>query len=646
MPRVGDTVGGFLLEARLGAGSFGTVFRARRDDRLVALKLLYLPLAGPWAWRELEVLLRLHHVGLLSVECHGHHGPDPELGPLFLYIVTAYVPGQSMDAWAEHTNPTARQVARAVFSLAAQLELAHAAGVVHRDLKPDNVVMRGEDGRPVLVDFGVASFPGALKVTHGPPPGSALMRPPEAWRFRRERPPEERYEATARDDLWALGVLFYWLLVGDWPFEGETEEAWEDAVLHVPPRAPHARNARAPEVLSTVCLRMLEKAPEARYLDATRVCEALEKALEGADATWDASLCEAWEPSWATTVGNGKRSLGQLAARARRLRVEAHARPRRGRPWEPEDEPPLPFAPPEPLPLLGLPSPAPPVIAEVPAGPLPSTSPAVRPVRGWRPSAVVLGALALLCAAHPCASSVWPGKGSSRPGALPGGFATPVSFTVWVLSRQEMAPGVCPLDGDDGALPAWVSTAAPVAFATHSQDGKRMKKDSRKQPQSLSRTVCTTALGALVAGCTSVPVRADPPPADCPADALKAMEQLKVRIGSPRSCAFEGLPLVPTDDSLVIVREGDAVLRLNQDNGQLKEGTILVGRFIFGRERVGVRFTTARVPGGTLYPVCMEIEDVGSAPYKGRGLYRVSGSAPGTAHVSKHPHVVAVERFQ
>ena len=146
MPRVGDTVGGFLLEARLGAGSFGTVFRARRGERVFALKLLYLPLAGAWAWRELEVLLRLHHVGLVGVECHGHHGLEPEVGPLFLYIVTDYVPGEPMDAWAEHTNPTARQVAEAGLLLAAQLALAHSVGVVHRDLKPDNVVVRGQDG--------------------------------------------------------------------------------------------------------------------------------------------------------------------------------------------------------------------------------------------------------------------------------------------------------------------------------------------------------------------------------------------------------------------------------------------------------------------------------------------------------------------
>ena len=340
MPRVGDTVGGFELEARLGAGSYGTVFRVRRGERVFALKLFYLPLTGAWAWRELEVALRLHHVGLMDVECHGHHGVLPGAGPLFLYLVTPYVPGLPLDTWAEHTNPTARQVARTVGDLGAQLALAHSAGVVHRDLKADNVVVRREDARPVLVDFGVGTFPGALRVTEGPPPGNALTRPPELWRFRRERQPRERYESSARDDLWALGVLFYWLLVGEWPFSGDTEEELEDAVLRGEPRAPPERNSRVPGALSAVCLRMLEKRPEARYPSAVEVCQALETVLAGADAAWDEPLCAAWDASCATTQGEEVQGLDEILARHRRLDEAARVQPpARGKPLAPTTEP-------------------------------------------------------------------------------------------------------------------------------------------------------------------------------------------------------------------------------------------------------------------------------------------------------------------
>ena len=623
LPRVGDTVGGFLLEARLGSGSFGTVYRARRGDRLFALKLLYLPLAGAWAWRELEVVLRLHHVGLLGVECHGQHGAQPDGGPLFLYIVTDYVPGQSLEAWAEHTNPTARQVVQAVGGLTAQLVLAHSVGVVHRDLKPDNVVVRGEDGQPVLVDFGVGTFPGALKVTDGSPPGSALARSPELWRFRRERQPLDRYEATPRDDLWALGVLLYWLLVGAWPFEGSTEEELEDAVLHACPRAPHECNARVPPVLSEVCLRMLEKAPEARYADARAVREALEIALAGADATWEEPLCEAWEESCATTLGEGKRSWGQLVARELRVGQAARARPLRGRP---------------PRPRSSLP---PPVLS--PGEPVP---PVAEPVRTVRPGGVVLGALALLCAMHLGASLEPP-----REALLPGASATPVSFIAWMHSVQEVAPRECSLEGDGGAVPAWAPTAAPVAFVTPLKDGKRVKT-SRKtslssQSKPLSRAVCTGALGALVAACPGAQVRTDPPSEPCPADSLASMKKLGLWIGEDLHASFPGYPYIDDEESLVTLREGTSVtLRVDHDFGTLPFGTLLMGRLIFGKQRVYGRFIEAQVPGGPSHPVCMELWDFGEGIYNAPGLFIEPDSAPGTANVNANPHVKPTERFK
>ncbi|WP_329727298.1 protein kinase domain-containing protein, partial [Archangium sp.] len=202
LPKVGEGVAGFTLEERLGAGSYGTVFRARRGERLYALKLLYLPHAGAWAWRELEVLLRLHRVQLVEVDCHGHHGEHPEAGPLFLYVATPYVPGLPMDTYVERHNPGAAWAARAVLALAEQLGVAHAVGVVHRDLKPDNVVVQ-EDGHAVLVDYGVGTFPGALEVSGGMLPNIPLLRAPEAWRFQRECKPHEAYAASLRDDLWA-----------------------------------------------------------------------------------------------------------------------------------------------------------------------------------------------------------------------------------------------------------------------------------------------------------------------------------------------------------------------------------------------------------------------------------------------------------
>ncbi|KFA87078.1 hypothetical protein Q664_50300 [Archangium violaceum Cb vi76] len=111
-----------------------------------------------------------------------------------------YVQGASPHTWAGRNNPTARRVAEVVRALGRQL------AAVHRDVKCANVVVREKDGRPVLVDFGVGTFPGAHPVTGPRVPGTAPYRSPEAKGHRHE---QGRYEAHAHDDLWALGVVLY-----------------------------------------------------------------------------------------------------------------------------------------------------------------------------------------------------------------------------------------------------------------------------------------------------------------------------------------------------------------------------------------------------------------------------------------------------
>ncbi len=284
LPPLGTQVGGYRLEALLGEGGQGTVYRARGPGGVCAVKLLPLRLAGPWAWRELEVLRRLRGPGIVALRGQGLW---PREAPRFLFLVLEYVRGPTVSAWARKARPGARRVARLVLQLARVLEAVHRAGVVHRDVKGANVLVRAEDGAPVLVDFGVSTYAGALEPP-GPllPPGTPHLRSPEALRFLREHGPGERYVSTAREDLWALGVLLSWLLTGRWPFHaGEP-----DAVLSLEPVPPRVLNPRVPEALSAVCLRLLAKAPEARYPEAAAVARALEKALAGADSRWDVPL--------------------------------------------------------------------------------------------------------------------------------------------------------------------------------------------------------------------------------------------------------------------------------------------------------------------------------------------------------------------
>jgi serine/threonine protein kinase len=150
-----DAQAGYRLEATVGSGGQGTVFRARRESLPFAVK--FIPLSrAPWARRELDVGVKLwRSAGLPLVG----HGLWPALKPRFLFLVTPYVRGLPLDVWAQVHNPHALQVADLVRQAARLLGEVHAAGVVHRDVKGPNLLVHGE-GQLVLVDFGVATYEG------------------------------------------------------------------------------------------------------------------------------------------------------------------------------------------------------------------------------------------------------------------------------------------------------------------------------------------------------------------------------------------------------------------------------------------------------------------------------------------------------
>ena len=633
LPQVGATVGDWGLEARLGAGAYGTVFRARRGGRLFAVKFIFLPQVGALAWRELEVTLRLSRVGMLAVEGHGYWPPEEKL---FLFIVTPLVPGLPLDEWAERANLQARQVARLGVALSEQLGLAHAVGVVHRDLKAANVVVREEDELPVLVDFGMGTCPGSLEVTGGLLPCSARLRAPEAWRFGRERKRDERYEASARDDAWALGVLLYWLMTGAWPFEGRGDDEVEDAVLYSQPVPAHERNPRVPRALSAVCMRMLEKAPEARYPDVDAVGEALEAALAGADAGWEVPLCDGWAPDNATTHREGPLDLERSLARDRRLVKYVREHPRRG---------PVPEAPK-----------AEAVVGEAMApGPREEEAPGVASGRAVGGRALAWGMMGLLAAVH-----VHAGPVPSWEALMSGGEAAPMRADTrtrlegWLASGQEVAPLCEAPEGGGGAVPPWATTSALVARATLPEDTpvKTPRKDtgspqqqSHKQGQgrnAVATALCTAAAGAVAAGCPGAQVRDTPAPEACPAGSVETMRRLGIRMGDDAGSNFPGY----ASEDYSTVREGAGRLILGQPLGQLSPGTVLTGRFLFGKGRVYGRFTEALTPGGDTYSVCLEAWGIGKGTLL-RGLRRKPDEGgPGTAMVPSNPHLMAVERFE
>jgi serine/threonine-protein kinase len=527
LPEVGTSVGGYHLEARLRAGGFGTVYRARRGGRLYALKFIYLPRTEAWGWRELEVLLRLRRVGTLPLEGHGKW---PDTQPLFLFLAMEYVDGRPLYEWAEHKAPTARQVARLVLALAQQLVAVHSQGVVHRDVKGDNVLVRSADEVPVLVDFGVGTYPGAPSITGAALPGTASYRSPEALRFRRQRAQGERYEGSGLDDLWALGVVLYRLLTGRYPFDGD-EAALEDGILFLEPAAPRERNPRVPEALGALCLRLLTKAPEARCPDAQALCAALEAVLREAeaDAAWDVPLCQ---PS-------------------------------------------------------GKPAPSP---LEAPPG----TTRAAPPTSGegaprqwgvW--AGAVLGLMALLAAL-----ALWPSReleARHAPVTPPVPFGREMAPS-WQASQG--AGGAAPPWAATPAPVARATPSEDMPVKTHPTAPTPQKKKRRGATAKSVAVAACTALAGCTGGAQAL--RPLPPPEDCPREAVEAMDQLELTEWRYAYSASFNLDRMEDERIIPLNPGQPATMRVFEKMGKLEPIFFVTGKIFVGEGRLYARFTELR----------------------------------------------------
>ena len=270
-PSVGSVVSHYEIEERLGSGGMGVVFRARdcRLGRTVALKFLPPRLSGDAHAKkrfltEARAAAALQHANVCTVHEIGETPEDQ------LYIAMALIDGDSLRELlergplpVEHAIDIARQIARG-------LECAHQHGIVHRDVKPANVMV-GIDGVVRLVDFGVAKLADSTLTNPGVTPGTAAYMAPEQVRGE---------DVDHRADLWALGAVLHEMLVGRRAFPGETDAVVLHAITEVTPPPVRTLRPEIPAELEAVVSRALAKPRDERFQSAREFQEALRLAKD------------------------------------------------------------------------------------------------------------------------------------------------------------------------------------------------------------------------------------------------------------------------------------------------------------------------------------------------------------------------------
>jgi serine/threonine protein kinase len=274
------------VKAWQGQGGYGAVYRAERGgwgrSEPGALKVSL----WRWGWRmerEVELLSRLSHPSIPRLLDRG--GPQAPSGPEYPFFVMEWVPGTPLYAWAEQHAPSGQQLCRVLAQLARALEAVHAAGAVHRDVKGDNILVSLADRRAVLIDFGSCHFAGAQRITwQSLPPMTLEYLSPQAVVFylHSQGQPDGYYPPSPADDLYALGVTAYRLVMGQYPARGEARQdeqgSWQVTSPDLRPQLES--NPRVEPALREVIVRLLSEAPEARGT-AAQVAEVLEAAAGG-----------------------------------------------------------------------------------------------------------------------------------------------------------------------------------------------------------------------------------------------------------------------------------------------------------------------------------------------------------------------------
>src|SRR6266566_640370 len=266
--------GDYELLEQIGRGGQGVVFRARQKslNRIVALKVIGL---GHWATEahlkrfrlEAEAAARLEHPGIVPIHEVGERDGS-------CYFSMKFVEGGQLDEVVRRAPMSIRQAVEVIAKVARTVHYAHEHGILHRDIKPGNILLDAK-GEPHLTDFGLArSIESESTVTRtmevlGTP---SYMAPEQAV--------GNNAAVSSVTDVYGLGAVLYQLLTGQPPFAGGTTYETIRLLRDTEPRQPRLLNPKVDRDLSTICLKCLEKDPKRRYASALTLAEDLEHWLK------------------------------------------------------------------------------------------------------------------------------------------------------------------------------------------------------------------------------------------------------------------------------------------------------------------------------------------------------------------------------
>jgi tetratricopeptide (TPR) repeat protein len=259
----------FELGEQLGQGGFGSVYRAldRRLNRAVALKVSPAVTAdADKLLREARALAQLRHEGIVAVY-------DVAVAGRSCFVVSELLPGPSLAKWLEDQGqlPSPVEAVRIAAAVADALGHAHSKSIVHRDVKPSNIVF-GERFRPVLVDFGLALTALDAAAERGVVSGTPSFMSPEQAGGRGHRP-------DGRTDIYGLAATLYAMLCGRAPFRGRSHVDVLRQVCEDEPQPPRQIRPDMPPELERVCLKGMAKLPGDRYTTAFDFAEALRRSV-------------------------------------------------------------------------------------------------------------------------------------------------------------------------------------------------------------------------------------------------------------------------------------------------------------------------------------------------------------------------------